>query len=136
MFCFQLYQDLFVALLGKPFSYSCYLFANMSNFVDNGLDLGVHFWGNSGDNLQGNLQDNLGDNLGNNSGTICGTIWTLKVFLVKTIRQCFIYTEDNQPVLFNLWRQVYTPIYSRSLERKKVLAFCLLQIFFSGIRTN
>ena len=29
-----------------------------------------------------------------------------------------------------------TPIYSRSLERKKVQAFCLLQIFFSGIRTT
>ena len=29
-----------------------------------------------------------------------------------------------------------TPIYSRSLERKKVQAFCLLQIFLSGIRTT
>jgi hypothetical protein len=29
-----------------------------------------------------------------------------------------------------------TPIYSRSSERKKVQAFCLLQIFFSGIRTT
>ena len=28
------------------------------------------------------------------------------------------------------------PIYSRSLERKKVQAFCLLQIFFSDIRTT
>ena len=27
-----------------------------------------------------------------------------------------------------------TPIYSRSLERRKVQAFCLLQIFFSGIK--
>ena len=30
----------------------------------------------------------------------------------------------------------FGPIYSHSLERKKVQAFCLLQIFFSGIRTN
>jgi hypothetical protein len=29
-----------------------------------------------------------------------------------------------------------TAVYSRSLERKKVQAFCLLQIFFSGIRTT
>ena len=29
-----------------------------------------------------------------------------------------------------------TPIYSRSLERKKVQAFCLLQIFLSDIRTT
>ena len=32
--------------------------------------------------------------------------------------------------------KLVTPIYSRSLERKKVQAFCLLQIFFSGIRTT
>ena len=30
----------------------------------------------------------------------------------------------------------YTPIYSRGLERKKVQAFCLLQIFFSGISST
>ena len=29
-----------------------------------------------------------------------------------------------------------TPMYSRSLERKKVQAFCPLQIFLSGIRTT
>ena len=32
--------------------------------------------------------------------------------------------------------KVPSPIYSRSLERKKNQAFCLLQIFFSGIRTT
>ena len=31
---------------------------------------------------------------------------------------------------------VYTPVLSRSLERKKVQAFCLLQIFFSGTHSE
>ena len=35
-----------------------------------------------------------------------------------------------------IFETLITPIYSRSLERKKVQAFCILQIFFSGIRTT
>ena len=44
--------------------------------------------------------------------------------------------------LFAFWiaqnqhQQAYTPMYSRSLERKNLQAFCLLRIFLSGIRTT
>ena len=47
---------------------------------------------------------------------------------LKIIMKLLMNTDaDPHPV---------TPIYSRSLERKKNPAFCVLQIFLSGVRTT
>ena len=63
------------------------------------------------------------------------------VYLLLFFMKLFGFFNANKLLFWHfflskiLW-EYHTPICSRSLERKKVQAFCLLQIFFSGIRTT
>ena len=68
---------------------------------------------------------------------VCTLIIFCVAFSVGMMHILDEQTEQKSNITTNQKGNMHiTPIYSRSLERKKVQAFCLLQIFFSGIRTT